>query len=72
MQNLLSQSSTKRHIKTDLDWIEYRGKCSSVTNLLMPAHQPLEGLGVLVPPPALHEALHLKLLEDHGQVGEWA
>lgn len=40
----------------------------SLTNLFQPSYQPLEGLGVFVLPPALHEALHLKLLKDHSQV----
>lgn len=40
----------------------------SLTNLFHPSHQPLEGLRVFVRPPALHEALHLKFLYDHGQV----
>lgn len=42
------------------------------TDLSHPSQQPLEGLGVLVLPPALHEALHLKLLDDHGEMCVWA
>lgn len=34
--------------------------------LFQPSHQSFEGFWVLVLPPVLHEALHLKLLEDHG------
>lgn len=44
----------------------------SLTDLFNPSHQPLEGLRVLVLPPAVHEALHLKLLKDHGQMRVWA
>lgn len=41
------------------------------TDLFQPTHQPLQGLRVLVLPPALQEALHLELLEDHCQMGIW-
>lgn len=43
----------------------------SLTNLFNPSHQPLEGLRVLLHPSGWHEALHLKLLRDDGQVRVW-